>query len=107
MSRWGKCLSRLDILSCVFALGPIVARPDRESLLRRFGRDQSGTYMIVAALAMPVLVGTAGLGTEAGWWLYTHKNMQSAADSAAVSAATSQFFSNCAAMRRLSGSQAA
>ena len=59
-----------------------------KGLLRRFRRDQSGTYMIVIALAMPVLVGTAGLGTEAGWWLYTHKNMQSAADSAAVSAAT-------------------
>jgi hypothetical protein len=37
---------------------------------------------------MPVLVGTAGLGTEAVWWLYKHKNMQSAADSGAVSAAT-------------------
>ena len=59
-----------------------------KGLLRRFRRDQSGTYMIVIALAMPVLVGTAGLGTEVGWWLYTHKNMQSAADSAAVSAAT-------------------
>ncbi|WP_407166088.1 hypothetical protein [Bradyrhizobium sp. ORS 111] len=30
----------------------------------------------------------AGLGTEVGWWLYKHKNMQSAADSGAVSAAT-------------------
>lgn len=37
---------------------------------------------------MPVLVGTAGLGTEVGWWYYKHKNMQSAADSGAVSAAT-------------------
>jgi hypothetical protein len=40
------------------------------------------------ALMMPVLVGTAGLGTEVVWWLYKHKNMQSAADSGAVSAAT-------------------
>src|SRR5467141_1539087 len=85
MSRCGKCLSRFDSLSRVFARAPIVAR---DSLLQRFRRDQSGTYMIVAALTMPVLVGTAGLGTEGGWWLYTHKNMQSAADSAAVSAAT-------------------
>ncbi|SIO65781.1 Putative Flp pilus-assembly TadE/G-like [Bradyrhizobium erythrophlei] len=37
---------------------------------------------------MPVLVGAAGLGTEAGWWSYKHKNMQSAADSGAASAAT-------------------
>ena len=51
-----------------------------ESSLKRFQRDESGTYVIIMALAMPVLVGTAGLGTEVGWWLYKHKNMQSAAD---------------------------
>jgi hypothetical protein len=62
--------------------------PGRDSLLRHFVRDQSGSYAIVVALVMPVLVGTAGLGTEVGWWLYKHKSMQSAADSGAVSAAT-------------------
>jgi Flp pilus assembly protein TadG len=61
----------------------------RESTLKRFLRDESGTYVIIMALAMPVLVGTAGLGTEVAWWYYKHKNMQSAADSGAVSAATS------------------
>ncbi|MCK1421166.1 hypothetical protein IVB14_03045 [Bradyrhizobium sp. 180] len=58
------------------------------SLLQRFARDQSGSYVLISALLMPVLVGTAGLGTEVGWWYYKHKNMQSAADSGAVSAAT-------------------
>ncbi|MGY3033355.1 Flp pilus assembly protein TadG [Bradyrhizobium sp. USDA 4354] len=57
-------------------------------LLERFARDQSGSYVVISALLMPVLVGTAGLGTEVGWWYYKHKNMQSAADSGAVSAAT-------------------
>ncbi len=61
---------------------------NRSSLIRRFSRDQSGSYVILSALLMPVLVGTAGLGTEVGWWYYKHKNMQSAADSGAVSAAT-------------------
>ncbi|KWV52969.1 hypothetical protein AS156_09375 [Bradyrhizobium macuxiense] len=37
---------------------------------------------------MPVLAGAAGLGTEVAWWFFKHKNMLSAADSAAVSAAT-------------------
>jgi Flp pilus assembly protein TadG len=55
---------------------------------RHFVRDESGSYVIVSALLMPVLVGVASLGTEVGWWLYKHKNMQSAADSGAVSAAT-------------------
>jgi Flp pilus assembly protein TadG len=72
-------------------ISPVVLRKlmlQRESLLKRFLRDESGTYVIIMALAMPVLVGTAGLGTEVAWWYYKHKNMQSAADSGAVSAAT-------------------
>jgi Flp pilus assembly protein TadG len=55
--------------------------------LQRFVRDESGSYVILSALLMPVLVGTAALGTEVGWWYYKHENMQSAADSAAASAA--------------------
>ena len=65
MSRCGKCLSRFDSLSRVFARAPIVAR---DSLLQRFRRDQSGTYMIVAALTMPVLAigGEKSLGEVLG-----------------------------------------
>lgn len=62
--------------------------PNLIDLLQRFVQDQSGSYVILSALLMPVLVGTAGLGTEVGWWYYKHKNMQSAADSGAVSSAT-------------------
>ena len=57
-------------------------------VFRRFIEDETGSYVVISALLMPVLVGTAGLGTEVGWWYYKHKNMQSAADSGAVSAAT-------------------
>src|SRR5690349_1482224 len=56
-------------------------------LLRRFYRDRSGNYLIITALAAPVLIGLAGLGTENGIWLYTHQKEQSAADAAAFSAA--------------------
>ena len=66
----------------------IVTATRRANLLKRFVRDESGAYAIVAALLMPVLIGTAGLGTEVAWWYFKHKNMQSAADSGAVSAAT-------------------
>ncbi|WP_338822184.1 pilus assembly protein TadG-related protein [Bradyrhizobium septentrionale] len=66
------------------------ARRDEQGAgcFQQFLQDQSGSYIIIFALLMPVLVGTAGLGTEVGWWYYKHKNMQSAADSGAVSAAT-------------------
>jgi Flp pilus assembly protein TadG len=55
--------------------------------LVQFLRDDSGSYLVYVTLLMPVMVGFAGLGTEAGLWLYTHQSLQGAADSAAVSAA--------------------
>jgi hypothetical protein len=36
-------------------------------------RDQSGSYAILVALLAPVLIGFAGLGTEAAWWYFKHK----------------------------------
>lgn len=59
-----------------------------KALLLRFARDNCGTYLIIGALMMPVLVGFVGLGTDYGLWVYTHQSAQSATDSAAVSAAT-------------------
>jgi len=59
-----------------------------QSLLARFGRDQSGNFAIIAALVMPLLAGTAGLGAEYGMWIYKHQAMIAAAGSSAVSAAT-------------------
>ncbi|MBR1133938.1 TadE/TadG family type IV pilus assembly protein [Bradyrhizobium iriomotense] len=86
MDRRRLCNRSFDATSCP---DDHARRRERTvSLLRQFARDQSGSYVIVSALLMPVLVGTAGLGTEVGWWYYKHKNMQSAADSGAVSAAT-------------------
>lgn len=60
-------------------------------LLRRFRRDQRGSYLVVTGLAMPVLVGTAALGTEGGLWYVRHRAIQNAADSAAISAATAYY----------------
>jgi hypothetical protein len=60
--------------------------------LRRFRRDQSGVYLIIAGLMMPLLVGLVGLGTDATLWYNKHRAMQDAADAGAVSAATA--FSN-------------
>src|SRR5215467_809451 len=55
----------------------------------RFSRDQAGSYSILVALLLPVLVGVAGLGTEASLWFMSHRSLQNAADSAAFSGATS------------------
>ncbi|WFU13881.1 TadE/TadG family type IV pilus assembly protein [Bradyrhizobium sp. CB3481] len=84
----GRIRSRVRLFPDQSPQDQIGRRPNRIHLLRRFVRDESGSYVILSAMLMPVLVGAASLGTEVGWWLYKHKNMQSAADSGAVSAAT-------------------
>ena len=56
-------------------------------LLSRFRNDESGAYLIVAALTMPFLIGTVGLATDVGLWLYKRQTLQGAADSAALSGA--------------------
>jgi Flp pilus assembly protein TadG len=42
----------------------------------------------VTAVALPVLVGSMGLGVEVGFWYFRQQAMQNAADAAAVAAAT-------------------
>jgi Flp pilus assembly protein TadG len=71
--------------NCSYALLRAVAGP-----LLRFRRDQSGNYLIIMGLMMPVLIGCVGLATDYGVWLHTHQSMQGAADSAAISAATAE-----------------
>ena len=84
----GNICSRIGRIPHQWSQDQVGQRQNRGHLFRHFIRDESGSYVILSALMMPVLVGAASLGTEVGWWLYKHKNMQSAADSGAVSAAT-------------------
>jgi Flp pilus assembly protein TadG len=55
---------------------------------RRFAADRRGNVAIMAALALPALMGTFGLGTEVASWYANQRGMQNAADSAALAAAT-------------------
>src|SRR5438876_427261 len=57
-------------------------------LIARFKDDQSGNYLVLTALLMPVLIESIGLGTDFGVAFYKQQAMQGAADSAAISAAT-------------------
>ena len=50
--------------------------------------DRRGNVAIMAAIAMPVLVGSLGLSAEAASWYNGRRAMQNAADSAAIAAAT-------------------
>src|ERR1043166_5492243 len=65
-----------------------LAAPGVRTALRRFQRDQSGSYTLIAALAMSALIGVGALGSEAGMWDFKRRALQDAADSGAISAAT-------------------
>ena len=69
-------------------------------LLARLLRDEEGSWLIYMTVALPVLIGVAGLGTEGGLLFYQHRSLQSAADAAAYSAAVacsySTSYSTCA-----------
>ena len=56
-------------------------------LFQRVLGDRSGATAIVIGLALTGMLGFAGLGTEAAMWYFTKRDMQSAADAAAVTAA--------------------
>ncbi|HEV2551363.1 MAG TPA: Tad domain-containing protein [Stellaceae bacterium] len=50
--------------------------------------DRSGATAMIVGLGATMLVGFAGIGTEMGLWYFNHRNLQNAADSAAMSAET-------------------
>src|SRR5438093_5969284 len=59
-------------------------------LLRRFCRlsaNQRGSVGIIAAVALPALLGFGGLGVDVSVWLRAKNAVQGAADAAAMSAA--------------------
>jgi len=54
------------------------------SLLRRLWNDRSGNALILTAAAMPMLIGAAGLATDTIQWTLWKRELQRAADSAAI-----------------------
>jgi hypothetical protein len=55
--------------------------------LRRVLASEAGSVAVQIGLALSVLIGMAGLGTEGTFLIFKHRQMQSAADSAALSGA--------------------
>lgn len=56
--------------------------------LRAAWSDQRGNVLILTALSMPILLGMSGLAFEGANWYQTKRDMQNAADTAAIAAAT-------------------
>lgn len=55
--------------------------------LKTFASADSGAINIMFALALPILIGVAGLAFDVGIWLTKQNLMQGAADSSALSSA--------------------
>jgi Flp pilus assembly protein TadG len=55
--------------------------------LRKLWKDRRGNALVIAGAALPVLVGAAGLATDTVQWALTKRQLQRAADSAALAAA--------------------
>ncbi|HEY2358689.1 MAG TPA: pilus assembly protein TadG-related protein [Phenylobacterium sp.] len=71
--------------------------------LRRFLRSKRGNVAIMAALSLPALVGSLGLGAETATWYVNTKQMQNAADAAAIAAATNAASSYITEARAITG----
>jgi Flp pilus assembly protein TadG len=58
-----------------------------DSFVRRFRRDESGQTLVLAAIMLPVLIGFVGFAVDVGYAFDYKKQMQLAADSAAMAGA--------------------
>lgn len=54
------------------------------SLIRRLVRDQRGNALLIAAAAFPILIGAVGLAVDGVQWVLQKREIQAAADSAAL-----------------------
>ena len=59
----------------------------KRPLLKRFLSSRRGNTALLFSLSLPVIVGTAGLGVETGYWYFKQRELQTAADVAAVAGA--------------------
>lgn len=75
------------LISLLRNLNKQVRSHPRATVFSCFLQDTAGSYVVMGAMLMPVMIGAVGLGVDYGLWQYTHQSAQSAADSAAVSAA--------------------
>lgn len=71
--------------------------------IRRFARDERGVSAIIFAIILPMLIGMVGIAVEIGLWFEQKRDLQSAADAAAMAAAFELQEGNSAAIMQTSG----
>ncbi|MBP2314988.1 pilus assembly protein TadG-related protein [Azospirillum soli] len=66
---------------------PVPTLPVSSGFLHRLKRDEGGAIAVMVALLMSVLLGMLSLGVEYGSWYAARRQLQTAADAAALAAA--------------------
>lgn len=64
-----------------------MAKSTKHCRRQRFAEDISGGVMTIVAVLLPVLLGFGAIAIDMGYWFYDRRAMQTAADSAAITAA--------------------
>ncbi len=59
----------------------------RQNLRANYFRDQRGATAVLVAISLPILLGAAAFGAEAGFWTYRQRVLQQYADAAAFTGA--------------------
>ena len=58
--------------------------------LRKIWHDKRGNALIIAGASLPLLVGAAGMGSDTIQWVLWKRELQRAADTAALAGAYAQ-----------------
>ncbi|WP_243373432.1 TadE/TadG family type IV pilus assembly protein [Microvirga solisilvae] len=66
---------------------PVSQKNSVFSRLHKFWKNEGGATAVAMGLMSPVIIGGMALGGETGYWYYTARKLQNAADTAAYSAA--------------------
>ncbi|MFQ5765083.1 MAG: pilus assembly protein TadG-related protein, partial [Rhodospirillales bacterium] len=51
---------------------------------KALARDRRGVIVVLFALLLPIMLGFIGIGVELGYWFMQHRDLQAAADAAAI-----------------------
>lgn len=81
-ASWSKFLTLLSLADD--SDRPFLARVAMLRLLNKLRRDKRGNVLIITAAAAPLLIGSAGLATDTIQWALWKRQLQRAADSAAI-----------------------
>ena len=63
------------------------------SIIKALAGDRRGVIAVMFALMLPIMIGFIGLGVEVGYWFQHRRNLQTAADAAALAGAYASIFS--------------